>query len=97
MRKPLATEEFQENAFFRIGMLDCLYEFAHANVDAQFLAQFAHKARLERLVPLALAAGKLPQPAQMRISVPLRDEQFAIAKNKPGADLDRSHSSTRVV
>jgi hypothetical protein len=32
----------------------------------------------------------------MCISMPLRDEQFSIAKNKPGADFNGAHSAGRL-
>lgn len=36
----------------------------------------------------AFAAGKFPQPAQMRFGVTLRDEQATIAENQSGCDVN---------
>ncbi len=43
------------------------------------------------LVGLTFAAGELPQTAQMRVRVPLRDEQFALTENQRGGDVNDGH------
>ena len=83
-----ADEKFQVDGLFRVGVGDLFKQFADGDLDAQFLAQFADQALLEGFVRLAFAAGKFPKPAQMRIRVALGDEQFAVAENQRGGNVD---------
>jgi hypothetical protein len=46
---------------------DFLKQFADGNFHAEFLADFADEALLEGFVRLALAAGKFPQSAEVRL------------------------------
>ena len=85
----LADEKLQADGFFRIVVADFLEQFADGNFHAQFLADFADEALLESLAGFALAAWKFPKPAEMRLRVALRDEQFAFAEDERGADLNR--------
>jgi hypothetical protein len=39
-------------------------------------------------IRFALAAGKFPQAAEMRLGVTLGDEQFATAENQGGGDIN---------
>ena len=49
------------------------------------------QARFKGLVRLAFAAGELPQPAQVRVGMALGDEQFALAEDQGGGDIDDWH------
>lgn len=62
--------------------------FTHLHFDSQLLPQLADKAFLECFVRLAFAARKFPQTAQVRPHMPLRDQQFSLAKNQAGRDFD---------
>jgi hypothetical protein len=75
------------NGFLRVGVGDGFKKFADGDFHAEFLADFAHQALLEGFVRFALAAGKFPQAAEMRLGVTLGDEQFAIAKYQGGGDI----------
>ena len=83
-----ADEKFQVDGFLWVVVADFLEEFADGNFHAEFLADFADEALLEGLARLAFAAGKFPQPAEMRLRVALRDEQFAAVEDERGADCD---------
>ena len=63
-------------------------QFADLHFDAQFLAQLARKTFFEGFGPLAFAAGKFPQAAQVGIGMTLGDKQLSIAKDQSGADFD---------
>ena len=67
--------------------------FAHFDLDAEFLAQFAPQTFLKRLRGLALAAGKLPQTTQVRGGVALGDEQLSFAKYQAGGDFHDDHNA----
>ena len=69
-------------------MGQALDQLAHGHLDAQLLAQFARQAGFKGLVRLAFAAGELPQPAQVRVGMALGDEQFAVAEDQGGGDID---------
>jgi hypothetical protein len=43
---------------------------------------------LEGFTWLAFTAGKFPQPAEMRLRVALRDEEFAAIEDERGADFN---------
>ena len=55
--------------------------FANLNLDAQFFHQFAVEAVLVGFGRLALAAGKLPESAEMIVQAALGDEHAAFAEN----------------
>ena len=80
--KQFAAKKFQVDGLFGIVVPDFLEQFANGNLRAQFLADFADEALLKAFARLAFAAGKFPQPAEMRICVTLRDEEFAFAENQ---------------
>jgi hypothetical protein len=82
-----ADEKFQVNGFLRVGVGDGFKQFADGDFHAEFLADFADQALLEGFVRFAFAAGKFPQPAEMRFGVALGDEQFAAAENQGGGDV----------
>ena len=69
-------------------MLNGLDEFAHYHFDAEFFTQLTRETRFKTFIALALATGKFPQSAEMCVSVALRDEQLAIAKDEAGADFN---------
>ena len=81
-------EKFQMHRFFGIGMGNFLEELADGNLHAQFFADLPNQALLEGFPGLALAAGKFPAPAQVRVRMPLGDEQSAAAKNEGGAHFN---------
>ena len=83
-----ADKKFQVDGFLRIGVGDGLKEFADGDFHAEFLADFADEALLEGFARLAFAAGKFPQPAEMRLGVAPGDEQFAVAENEGGGNFD---------
>jgi hypothetical protein len=85
---PATPKKFQLYGLFRIRMREALQHFSHLHFNAQLLAQFANETLLEGFAPLAFATGKFPQPAEVRPRVPLRDEEFAPAKNKAGRDFN---------
>ena len=62
-----ADEKFQVDGFLRISVGDFFKKFADGDFHAEFLADFADQALLEGFVRFAFAAGKFPQPAEMRI------------------------------
>jgi len=74
---------------------DAFKDFAHLHLDAQFLPQLPRQTFLKRLIRLTFAARKFPQPAQVRAFVPLRDEEFAVAKDEAGADFNGFHNVMR--
>jgi len=69
-------------------MRNFLEQFAHGNLHAQFLADFADEALFGCFAGLTFAAGKFPKPAQVRAMVALGDKQFAVAEDERGADFD---------
>ena len=69
-------------------MCDVFKEFADGDGRGEFLANLADKALLKRLASLALAAGKLPQPAEMGAGAAPGDEQLAVAEDERGADFN---------
>ena len=64
------------------------HQAADFRLDAQFLGQFAMQALLEGFARLAFPAGKFPQAAQVRLRLPLGDEQLALAKDQARRHLD---------
>ena len=86
--KKFASEKFQVDGFFRIGVRNFLKQFADGNFHAQLLADFADEAAFKSFAGFALAAGKFPKSAEMRVGVTLRDEQFAVVKNERGGYFD---------
>ena len=87
-RNNFADEKFQVDGFFRVVVGDFLKQFTNGNFHTEFLTDFADKALLKSFARLALAAGKFPQPTEVRLRVALRDEQLARAEDKRGADLN---------
>jgi len=69
-------------------MGDLPEQLANADLDSQFLPQFPHEALLERFALLALATGKFPQTAEMRIRVALCDQHLSVAENQAGGDVN---------
>src|SRR6185436_8132700 len=78
---PAATKESQPHRFFRIRVGQALEQLPDFNLDAELLAQFANQALLQSFTRLKFAARKFPKTAQMRLGMPLRDQQLALAKN----------------
>ncbi len=83
-----AAKEFQVHGFLRVVVPDLGKEFADVNLHTQFLADLAHETLLEALAGFALAAGEFPQPAEVRVRVPLGDEQMPAAKDEGGTDFE---------
>ena len=69
-------------------MGDFFQQSANGNFHAQLLADFADEALLKVFVRLALAAGKFPQAAEVRMGVAPGDEEFSAAKDERGTDFD---------
>jgi len=90
-RSKPADEKFQVNGFLRISVSDGFKKFADGDFHAEFLADFTHQALLEGFVRFALATGKFPQAAEMRIGMAPGYEQFAAAENQ-GAETSRDVS-----
>src|SRR5208283_1048666 len=82
-----ADKKFQVNGFLRISVGDGFKKFADGDLHAKLLADFTDQALLEGFAGFALAAGKFPQPAEMRPGAALGDEQFAVTKNQGGGDF----------
>jgi len=61
---------------------------SHAARHAQLLVELAREAGLERFAGLDLAAGKLPQPLEVRALHPARHEEAAVALDDGGGDDD---------
>lgn len=76
------------NCFLGVGVGEAFEEGSHFHLDSQFLGQFPDQARLIRLTRLAFPPRKFPQPAQMRLSMPPGDEEFAVFENQPGRNFD---------
>jgi len=57
------------HGLLRVGVGEVFQNLAHANFHAEFLAQFAREASLKGFAGFAFAAGKFPQPAQVRSGV----------------------------
>ena len=85
---PLAAEKFQAHALLRVVVLDGFEEFADHDFDAEFLAQFADERDFKGFARFHFAAGKFPQPAEVRVCVALGDKELARAEDKSGADVD---------
>ena len=83
-----AREELEMHGLLWVGMGDFFKKLLHGDFDAQLFAQLANQALLKALSRLALAAGEFPKTAQMRMGLPLRDEELARTEKKTGANLD---------
>jgi hypothetical protein len=88
---PLAAIELQVDGLLRVGMSQALDQLPHRHFDAQFLMQFAGQASFERLVGLPFAAGELPEPAQVNIGMALGDEEFPLAEDQGGGNVNYWH------
>ncbi len=86
--KQLADKEFQMNGFFGIGVGDFFKQSANGNLHTELLADFADEALLIGFMRLALAAGKFPQTAEVRMGVAPGNEKFTAAKDERGADFN---------
>jgi hypothetical protein len=63
-----ANEKFQANGFLGVGVRDFFKQIRRPrNFNAEFLADFADETLLESFIRLALAAGKFPKSAEMRV------------------------------
>lgn len=62
--------------------------FVNRDGQPKFFHDLSFQASLEALTGLPLAAGKLPQPAQMGIGRTLGDEDLPIPDDKAGRYLD---------
>jgi hypothetical protein len=82
-----APEEVEEDAPVRIGPGH--ESQARADLDAQteFLVQLPDEAVLDRLAGLALAAGKLPEAAEMLDGIPFRHEEAPPARDDRSGHL----------
>ena len=69
-------------------MIDAFDKFADRYFNPEFFMQFADQALLKRLPSLTFAPGKLPQPAQVALSVSLGNEELAFSKDQTGGDVD---------
>ena len=83
-----AAEELEVNGLFRIFVSHHFHPPADVHLDAQFFAQFAHEAGLERFSRLTFATRKFPQAAQMDVIEAARDEQLPIAEHQSGSNID---------
>ncbi len=63
-------------------------ELLDFHFDSKLLHQLAPETILRRLSRFPLAAGKLPQPAQMILRAALGYQQQTIAKNQPGGNFN---------
>ena len=68
---------------------------AHDRVAPELFAQLADETAFVGLARLALAAGKLPQPFEVRATQPSRDEVGAASFNHGGRDHDPPVSHVR--
>ena len=69
-------------------MRHAFHQLSDYDLDSQFLAQFSRYTLFEGFFWLALSTWKFPQPSQMRIIVPLRDQQFPVAKNQSRRNIN---------
>lgn len=88
MLTPETTVKPQVDRLFGIGPIDRLEERSDFHPDAQFLLQFPAQTLLKGLVSVSLAAGKLPQTAQMIARLALGEEQASLAKNQSRRHFD---------
>lgn len=85
---PGALEELKLDRFFGITMSDRLDQLPNLDLDPKFLHQFAMQCLLKGLTWLAFASGEFPQAGEMPASGALGDEQFAVAEDQSGTDLN---------
>src|SRR6266404_4170882 len=86
---PKTSEEFQQDSLPGIVMRNGFEQLFDLHLDPKLLHQLAPETILRRLCRFLLAAGKLPQTAQMILRPALAYEQKVIAKNKTGGNLDQ--------
>jgi hypothetical protein len=83
----------EDNQERRVGIGDHELLVAHLrDFDAQLLVQLATRRVRVRLPRLALAAGKLPEPAVSFVVRPLTDEELVSARDNGGNYADRCQS-----
>lgn len=83
-----AEKEFQQHRALRISVSDAVKQLLHHDIYAKFFQKFADEALLKRLSNLALAAGKFPQSAKVRVRVTLRNKQFSGTEDESRADFN---------
>ena len=69
-------------------MGDEVQQFAHFDLNPQFLPQLPAQTLLKGFARLAFATGKLPQTAEMLLWPALGDEQVAIARDEAGGHFN---------
>ncbi len=84
----LAGEELQADHLFGVGMGDFSDQLARLYLNAQFLLELPPQADFEGFARFALAAGELPQTAEMIAGPPLSDQEPAVAKDQAGGDVN---------
>ena len=91
----LAPEEMQLHRPFRVLVRDLEQLRADDGIASELFAQLADETAFVGLAVLALAAGKLPQPFEVRATQPSRDEIGAASFNDRGRDDDAPVSHVR--
>ncbi len=62
--------------------------FEDFHIAAEFLAEFAFQTFRKGFARFTFAAGEFPQTAQMRVSITLGDQKFAVAEDETSGDLN---------
>ena len=89
---PLTSKKPEVHGFFRILVRHTFDQVAYLYFDSQLLGEFAMEALFKGLVRFPLAAWKLPQSAEVRLGMPLGDQQFAFTKNQASRDVYGCHA-----
>jgi len=88
---PFTSKKAQVDRFLRVLVGNSLEQVADRNFNPKFLSEFTSQAFLEAFIRLTLAPREFPKTPQMRISITLGDEEFALAENQTGSDIDGWH------
>jgi hypothetical protein len=88
---PLAPVEIQPYGFFRIGMREALDEFTDQDFDPELLSQLTFQTLFKSFIALAFTPWKFPQPCQVCLGLPLRNQQFSVTEDQPGGYVDNIH------
>jgi hypothetical protein len=74
MGHPTAPMKPEIDGLLRIGVRKAVDQFENLDITAKLLVQFATETLFECFTGLALTARKLPEPAEVRVGMTLRDE-----------------------
>jgi len=89
-----AHEKLQEDSPLWVSVSEFIEDLADLHRHAKLFLKLTHETSLERFARFAFAAGKFPKPAEMRVGVALRDEEFAGTEHQAGTDFDGLQTSS---